>query len=104
MRYIYDNWSQELKNIYDDYPMLKVVFTGSSLLQILNARADLSRRAITYIPCKGFRFVTSSIETGQHFDKLTLESILSKSLTLITTKVKPLYYFDRYLKRSTTLL
>lgn len=44
----YYNWSQELKNIYDDCPMLKVVFTGSSLLQILNARADLSRRAIAY--------------------------------------------------------
>ena len=44
----YHNWSQELKNIYDDCPMLKVVFTGSSLLQILNARADLSCRVITY--------------------------------------------------------
>jgi predicted AAA+ superfamily ATPase len=31
----YPNWSQELKNIYDDYPELKVVFTGSSLLEIL---------------------------------------------------------------------
>jgi hypothetical protein len=42
-----------------------------------------------------------SIETGQHFDKLTLESILSnhsKESALITAKVKPLYYFDRYLK------
>jgi len=35
----YPDWSQELKNIYDDYPGLHVVFTGSSLLQILNARA-----------------------------------------------------------------
>ncbi|HRP58955.1 MAG TPA: AAA family ATPase, partial [Vicingus sp.] len=39
----YENWTQELKNIYDAYPTLKVVFTGSSLLEILNARADLSR-------------------------------------------------------------
>lgn len=44
----YPNWSQELKNIYDDLPELQVVFTGSSLLEILNARADLSRRAIVY--------------------------------------------------------
>jgi predicted AAA+ superfamily ATPase len=98
----YDNWSQELKNIYDDYPMLKVVFTGSSLLQILNARADLSRRAITYT-MQGLSFREYlSIETGQHFDKLTLESILSnhsKESALITAKVKPLYYFDRYLKQ-----
>ncbi len=98
----YDNWSQELKNIYDDYPMLKVVFTGSSLLQILNARADLSRRAITYT-MQGLSFREYlSIETGQHFDRLTLESILSnhaKEATLINAKVKPLYYFDRYLKQ-----
>ena len=44
----YPNWSQEIKNIYDDHPGLHVVFTGSSLLEILNARADLSRRAIVY--------------------------------------------------------
>ena len=98
----YHNWSQELKNIYDDYPMLKVVFTGSSLLQILNARVDLSRRAITYT-MQGLSFREYlSIETGQHFDKLTLESILSnhsKESALINTKVKPLQYFDKYLKQ-----
>ena len=44
----YPNWSQELKNIYDDLPELHVVFTGSSLLEILNAKSDLSRRAIVY--------------------------------------------------------
>ncbi len=44
----YPDWSVELKNIYDDYPEWKLVFTGSSLLEILNARADLSRRAVVY--------------------------------------------------------
>jgi uncharacterized protein len=44
----YPNWSIELKNIYDNYPRLKVAFTGSSLLEILNARADLSRRALVF--------------------------------------------------------
>jgi hypothetical protein len=44
----YANWSQELKNIYDSYPNLKVVFTGSSILNILKGSADLSRRAIIY--------------------------------------------------------
>jgi predicted AAA+ superfamily ATPase len=98
----YSNWSQELKNIYDDYPMLKVVFTGSSLLEILNARADLSRRAIIYT-MQGLSFREYlSIETGQHFDRLTLESILKNHLkesTLINAKVKPLQYFDAYLKQ-----
>jgi predicted AAA+ superfamily ATPase len=36
----YPNWLQEIKNIYDTFPQLKTVFTGSSLLEILNSRAD----------------------------------------------------------------
>ncbi len=44
----YKNWSQELKNIYDAFPSLKVVFTGSSILDILKGSADLSRRAVVY--------------------------------------------------------
>lgn len=44
----YPNWSQEIKNIYDDFPKLKIVFTGSSMLQIFKADADLSRRVRHY--------------------------------------------------------
>ncbi len=44
----YTDWSRELKNIYDSFPTLKVVFTGSSVLDILKGSADLSRRAIIY--------------------------------------------------------
>ncbi len=44
----YENWSQELKNIYDAFPSLNVVFTGSSVLDILKGSADLSRRAVMY--------------------------------------------------------
>ena len=51
----YPNWSQELKNIYDDFPELNIVFTGSSLLEIINAKADLSRRAVVY-EMQGFSF------------------------------------------------
>ena len=52
----YGNWSIELKNIYDDFPNLKVIFTGSSLLQISKSKADLSRRAVIYeMPGLSFR-------------------------------------------------
>ncbi len=44
----YVNWSQELKNIYDSFLDLHVVFTGSSILDILKGKADLSRRAVVY--------------------------------------------------------
>lgn len=41
----YENWSRELKQIYDSHPDLKVGFTGSSVLDIYKGQADLSRRA-----------------------------------------------------------
>lgn len=44
----YKNWSRELKQIYDVYPDLHIVFTGSSVLDIQKGEADLSRRALMY--------------------------------------------------------
>lgn len=44
----YEYWSKDLKNLYDSYPDIKVVATGSSILQIDKGRSDLSRRAETY--------------------------------------------------------
>lgn len=98
----YDNWAQELKNIYDDHAELKVVFTGSSLLEILNSRADLSRRAIVY-HMQGLSFREYlEMETSQKFDTFTLEYILTnhiKIANLINSKIKPFRYFESYLKQ-----
>lgn len=98
----YDNWAQELKNIYDDHAELKVVFTGSSLLEILNSRADLSRRAIVY-HMQGLSFREYlEMETSQKFDTFTLEDILTnhiKIANLINSKIKPFRYFESYLKQ-----
>ena len=44
----YPDWSKELKLIYDYYPDLCVVFTGSSVLDIRKGVSDLSRRAVMY--------------------------------------------------------
>ncbi|WP_186441305.1 ATP-binding protein [Desulfamplus magnetovallimortis] len=43
----YNNWAQELKNIYDGFPSLMVRFSGSSMLRILHETHDLSRRCVT---------------------------------------------------------
>jgi predicted AAA+ superfamily ATPase len=45
----YEDWSRELKQIYDSYPSLKVGFTGSSVLDIYKGFADLSRRAPVFM-------------------------------------------------------
>ncbi|MBO6188547.1 MAG: ATP-binding protein [Prevotella sp.] len=44
----YPTWSKEVKEIIDLWPDMKITFTGSSLIQILNADADLSRRVLSY--------------------------------------------------------
>lgn len=41
----YQNWNQELKNLYDAFPQLKIVFSGSSMLDLIQGSHDLSRRA-----------------------------------------------------------
>lgn len=98
----YPNWAQELKNIYDDYPTLKVVFTGSSLLEILNARADLSRRAIVY-KMQGLSFREFiAFETGLLLDSYSLDEILENHIDIsknILSKIKPLSLFELYLKQ-----
>lgn len=97
----YPNWSQELKNIHDDFTKLKVVFTGSSLLQILNARADLSRRAVVY-DMQGLSFREYLIlETGIHFPEFNLNQILKTHIecsSSVLEKIKPFVHFQTYLK------
>ena len=93
--------SQAIKNIYDDYPELFVVFTGLSLLEILNARADLSRRALVY-NMQGLSFREYlSIKTKVELPVLSLEEIIKNNEKVsfqIVSKVKPFAYFEDYLK------
>jgi predicted AAA+ superfamily ATPase len=97
----YEHWAQAIKNIYDDFPDLKVVFTGSSLLEILNARADLSRRAIVYdIQGLSFREYLNII-TKNNFPVYSLNEILNNQLEIsneILDKIKPLQFFSNYLR------
>lgn len=97
----YPDWSRQIKNIYDDYPELYVIFTGSSLLEILNARADLSRRAVVY-EMQGLSFREYlHFSQGQPFPRLTLPDLLSGHETIaseIVQKIRPLAYFKDYLK------
>jgi len=98
----YPNWSQELKNAYDDFSELKIVFIGSSLLKILNARADLSRRAVVY-NMQGFSFreyLNMGLKTD--FPAYSLQEILENQREIATgilKKIKPLQYFTEYLKK-----
>ncbi|MCE2773617.1 MAG: AAA family ATPase [Bacteroidetes bacterium] len=97
----YPNWSQEIKNIYDDYSELRIVFTGSSLLEILNARADLSRRAVIYnIQGMSYREYLH-LEHDIELPVYTLSELIAKADSIsrmVNRKIKPLMHFDDYLK------
>jgi len=44
----YAEWSMELKSIYDSFPELRIIASGSSTLEIKKGSHDLSRRAIVF--------------------------------------------------------
>ena len=97
----YPNWSQELKNIYDNLPAIQVIFTGSSILDILKGKADLSRRAVVY-RMQGLSFREFlQIKTGTHFESFTLTDLLKHHVQMskeINALVKPFRYYDDYLR------
>ena len=98
----YHGWSQELKNAYDSYPDMHFVITGSSILNILNSDADLSRRCINYnLQGLSFREYLQLCE-GISFDAVTLSDLLHDPITLcyeVNAKCRPLVFFDKYLKQ-----
>ena len=94
----YPDWSRELKNIYDSYPSLKIVFTGSSVLDIIKGTADLSRRAIIY-KLHGLSF-REYLRLFHNYDAevYSLEQIIKNEVKL-TGINHPLPLFNDYMKR-----
>ena len=93
----YKEWSRELKLIYDYHKDLKVVFTGSSILDIEEGEADLSRRVVPY-EMQGLSFreylrMFKEIE----LPKLTLDEILNNKLEM-PAGFHPYAYFNEYLR------
>jgi len=78
----YKNWAIELKSIYDSFPELIVRFSGSSMLNILNEKYDLSRRCvISYVKPLNFREYLKLSEKIE-VPALTLNEILTNSSEL----------------------
>jgi len=97
----YPNWSRELKNIYDGVPDLQVIFTASSVLDILKGEADLSRRALTK-ELSGLSFREYLELRYQHkFTAITLGQLLENPKKLsesVLGRIKPLPAFNEYLQ------
>lgn len=98
----YPHWSTELKNIYDGYPHLRVIFTASSALEIQKGEADLSRRVISYeLPGLSFREYLHLVH-GLAFGIVPLEKVLKNADEIVSsiasTKWRPLPLFKKYLR------
>jgi predicted AAA+ superfamily ATPase len=96
----YPTWSIEIKNIYDSYPDMKIVFTGSSMLEIHKGEADLSRRAaVFHLPGLSFREFLD-FEYGYKTASFPLTELLSRHVEIainIGKSLKPLVAFKEYL-------
>ena len=98
----YRGWQQEIKNIYDAYPQLHLVLTGSSMLKLEESlMGDLSRRHRSYT-LEGLSFREYlQLERVAHLPELTLETVLTDHFmqaSQITATVKVLQHFERYLE------
>lgn len=99
------NWSRELKSIIDTFPRMKLLCSGSSILDLLKGTHDLSRRLhVSYLRGFSFReFV--NFKLGLKLPAVTLTEILSnhrKQSLEIITKIKSdriLSLFHEYLRR-----
>lgn len=97
----YSSWAVEIKNIYDSYPELHIVFTGSSILEIYKAQADLSRRSVMYnltgLSFREFLYFEDLVELPVY----QLGTILSDHMAIaseVMMKLKVLPAFRNYLQ------
>lgn len=97
----YPNWAIEIKSIYDDFPFMQIVFSGSSALLLQQAKADLSRRASMYhlhnLSLREFVL----FKTGVEIQPVSLEQILenhSSHTVAINQTARILPLFAEYLK------
>lgn len=97
----YPYWARDIKNLYDHYPDIRIVATGSSVLKIEKEQADLSRRVVVQnLYGLSFREFLN-LEYKQNVDTLELKDILERHTEIadeINDLVNPLTAFKQYLK------
>ena len=98
----YKNWAQEIKNIYDSFPDLTIRISGSSMINILYEKYDLSRRLVIHnVPVLSFKEFFE-IQKGIELDSYSLEEILTNSSEIskkLIFKYQDLYgEFKNYLQ------
>lgn len=97
----YDNWAQVIKNLYDTYIDLNIVYTGSSLLEIDHSRVDLSRRQTLYT-LQGLSFREYlEMRDVLHIKPQSLEQLVGEHVPIamdVVREIPVLKYFEEYLR------
>lgn len=93
-------WSSELRSVYETYPTLKVVFTGSSVMRLKDENPELNGLVKSY-NLRGFSFREYlNLQTGQHLPPCSMQDILDNHERLareVVAAVNPLDHFRHYL-------
>jgi hypothetical protein len=96
----YENWSKELRICYDRFPELHIVFSGSSVMRLINENSDIQDVVASY-NLRGFSFREFlNLQTQRNFKEYSLDEILHNHeaiATEICQQVNPLEYFQPYL-------
>ena len=94
----YPKWSVELKNIYDTYSRLKVVYTGSSILDIRRGGADLSRRQLEYtmygLSFREYLLLSHGIDLPVY----TLDDVVAQRIEFPAGEHRPIALFKEYMR------
>lgn len=96
----YENWSKELRECYDRFPELHIVFSGSSVMRLIEDNEDLKDIVSSY-NLRGFSFREYlNLQTGNNFPAYNLNDILQNHVHIaqdICKQAKPLEHFQSYL-------
>ncbi len=96
----YPEWAREIKNLYDRYSDLQIIFTGSSIIDISRQEADLSRRAMMY-ELQGLSYREFLKMCGYlDVEAIPMELILENQQDIrdiFPPDFRPLEHFDDYL-------
>lgn len=97
----YNNWSSEIKNCYDLLPDLRIIFTGSSIIDISRQKGDLSRHVLMY-DLQGMSYREFlGIKKIADLAPVPLEALLSNSpdiVKILPVGFRPAVYFQQYLR------
>ena len=96
----YENWSKELRECYDRFPELHIIFSGSSVMRLIEDNTDLQDVVASY-NLRGFSFREFvNLQAGTDFKPYTLAEIMDNHEILareICSTIHPFDYFQSYL-------